>query len=302
MLACALVSGVGDYEVTNDDGTTPPGSGDTGIVTNNGGDGSTTETPDAPPGFDGPIIPFDPDAGADGGGTRFIYASTQNEVWQLDTTTRALTKLANAQNCGLGLEELAVSRTGQMYATENNNNTLFRMTFNGGQGTCVSVRGNSTFPFALTFAPPGVFGVDETLVGYDQNSNYIRVDPATGIMNVVKPNALKDNHKPSGDLAAGRAGGGAKIGYLSARDGNCKPRDCLLEIDLQSGDEKTTLGMFPEERILGLAYANGLVYGFSEGSTIYIVQPQPFQMIGTIDPPNGQPHWRGATAIEQSSY
>jgi hypothetical protein len=298
MLACALVSGVGDYEVTNDDGTTTPGGPDTGVINNGGNDGSISPNEDASEVIDGPpvvIPPIDEDAGADAAPTRFAYASTSNnEIWQLELSTKTLTRIATTQNCNGGIEELALSRTGAMYASAFTGGALFRVNFNGTIGQCMQISSNS-IPFSLTFVAPGVLAPTEMLAGYDPNGNYLRVDPANGQMITIKAGALRDNHRPSGDVA-----GHGKLGYLSATNNNCKPRDCLLEVDLEKGDEKSRLGDFPEERIFGLAYANGLVYGFADQGQIYVVRPSPFQVLDTINPPNGtNPHWRGATAIEQ---
>lgn len=295
MLACALVSGVGDYEVTNDDTTAPASSPESG--SSNADVSSSTE--DAPSGVDGPPVVIPPiveDAGADAAPTRYAYASTnQNEIWQLELATRTLTRIATTQNCNGGIEELALSRTGVMFASAFNGGALFRLTFNGTVGQCTMISG-AAVPFALTFVAPGVLGSAEMMAGYEGNGSYVRVDPSNGSLMTIRPNALRDGHKPSGDLA-----GHGNVGYLSATDGNCEQRDCLLEVDLGTGNEKARLGEFPDDQIYGLAYANGRVYGFADDGRIYVVNPSPFQVVDTIMPPTSGPvpRWRGATAIEQ---
>ena len=154
---------------SNDKDTTTGPLGDSGTLDVSGDAGGETTT-DLDGGLTGDGGPID---GPGPGGVSAIYASTDTELWQMDPTTKAVTKIGAfvlpAGSTG-SITDVAVNGDGKVWV--NTTSKVYEATLPAGGTGPVTLTLKLTLPtgsrfYALGFAPAGVLETGEGLVAGD---------------------------------------------------------------------------------------------------------------------------------------
>lgn len=235
-----------------------------------------------PPGADPPL----PDGGKPPGR---IYAHTKSTLYRYDPLANSLTEIGPF-NCvphdetkpAQSVEndeviDLALDRTGQMYAT-----TFWRfIKVDPTSGGCQVIKTESVlgmYPNSLSFVP---FGSEEALVGYafdvdDHATIYTRIDLASGVMtdleglNPATPlNGVK--YGISGDLISLVRTNGKTYGAIKQVDPDVGGNDLLAEIDPATGTIKSIIGDTGQKGFWGMGFWAGKAYGFTNNGNIHEV-------------------------------
>ncbi len=282
----------------DDDG----GAGSSGTLPDGGllsGDGST-------PGFrDGASHPPLPDGAVST--TTTIYAHTDDTLYTLDPSNpSAITMVGKfAGNTG-SITDLAVNAAGDVYV--NSELIVYKATVPTSPGTVnctqvakIAVGANQKF-FALAFAPAGVLGTGEALIGGDGQGLLWSIDPATGATKQLGgfgPDPAKAGNvlALSGDIVFYTDGSGKPTGLATVRSCNSagascsKTSDYLVGIDMAalataftSGTPAASLlsGIYGGSvgnpgpgthfgEVFGLGAWQGLVYGFTRGTNPQVI-------------------------------
>ncbi|MBX3259220.1 MAG: hypothetical protein KIS78_07365 [Labilithrix sp.] len=247
--------------------------------------GRTDEVPD---GADPPL----PDGGKPPGR---IYAHDKNTLYRFDPLANTLVEVGVfgcvPQNGvgGLGTTpendaviDLALDRTGQMYAT-----TYWRfIKVDATSGACQVIRTDTRanmYPNSLSFVPAGTIDpTQEALVGYafdnfDDATIYTRIDLQTGEMtdqeNLNPTPAFNGlEYGISGDFISlvrdqGRTYAAIKQVTGDAGAGN----DLLAEVDPKTGTLLKIIGDTGQKGYYGMGFWAGKAYGFTVSGDVYEV-------------------------------
>jgi hypothetical protein len=235
-----------------------PGGGDAGMSLNQGDTG-------------GGVV-----SGGDGGGTvvTTIYADTDTALYTLDPATNQVTMIGAFSGflSGEAATDCAVNAEGDVYI--NSEATIYKATLPaGGAGSVVlteiapiALAKDQSF-YALAFAPAGVLGAGETLVGGDNNGELWSIDPTTGATTDLgsfgsNPSKPSDILSLSGDIvfyinAMGQATGLATIRSCDSDGSDCtKTNDYLAGIDMAALEAAYTSGT-PATSLLAGVYGGG---------------------------------------------
>ena len=203
-------------------------------------------------------------SGSAGGppGMTKIYAHTNTELYSLDplSPSLALTKLG-AFDCigGTGqdksMTDIAVNQMDELWAISGNN--VYQLTVTGGAAHCASTiplkNAKGVTFYGLTFAPVGVLGATEVLVGGNTAGELWQIDAngtltLRGTMGVVPADDGHGHAYPaknvgkawelSGDIVF-LYNAGDPVGFATVRDcptppssAGCSKTDTLLQLDL----------------------------------------------------------------------
>ena len=241
-----------------------------------------------PDGADPPL----PDGGKPPGR---IYAHTKNTLYRFDPLANTLVEVG-VFSCvpengigGLGTTpendaviDLALDRTGQMYAT-----TYWRfIKVDATSGSCQVVRTDTQanmYPNSLSFVPLGtVDPTQEALVGYafdnlDDATIYTRINLTTGEMTDME-NLNPDTplggveYGISGDFISLVRNGGKTFAAVKQVTGDAGAgNDLLAEVDPSTGTLKQIIGDTGQKGFYGMGFWAGKAYGFTQGGNIYEV-------------------------------
>jgi hypothetical protein len=267
-VACAACSGdsVQGFQMPNADG----GGLDDAHFTPSGVDGSQVLGPGSTT-----------DTGTPQGGTTVttIYANTDDSLYSLDPMTNAVSLIGQFSGLGGGsgddsVTDCAVNAEGVVYV--NSESAVYRAALPAGTGTVVltkvasiALASDQKF-YALAFAPAGVLGATETLVGGDGNGELWSIDTTSGATRDLgsfgaDPSDSKDILALSGDIVFYSVGGTptgiATIRACKSSGGSCTTTDDYLAgIDMAALAAAYTSGA-PATSLLGG------IYGGSSGNT-----------------------------------
>lgn len=205
-----------------------------------------------------------------------VYAHTTDTLYLYEPLEGALTEIGKF-SCltgpGEAVIDLAVDRTGNMYAT-----TFGRfLSVDPITAKCseIAVATVDDYPNALSFVPAGtVDPTKEALVGYAAlGSNFVSVDyvridvdgPSRGTMTKIGNLNASDagvQYKSSGDLVSLIQDGNRT--YLTVRDKGGAGTDMLAEVDPKTGNIKRIIGDTKQTNLFGFGYWAGKGYGFSD--------------------------------------
>jgi len=255
-LACAALcactaggNGTGtDIDGLNDAGTAGAGSG---------GNGAS----DA--GAAGGDIIIDGSAGGGDSVVAEVYGHSATELYKLDPLTLKVTKVDTFSGC-TNVLDLAIDKDHNVFGTTFEG--LYRIDKN--DATCTPIRLATDYPNSLSFVPAGTIDPDEeVLVGYYQ-SDYVRIDPNTGIV-TTGVGGLSGGYVSSGDIVS-VIGGGT---YLTIKGNDCGSApnydDCLVEVNPQTGAVVKDWGPVPYYQVFGLAFWGGKAYGFATDGKLF---------------------------------
>jgi len=262
---------------------------------NHGGFGqpdSGTEPDGSPFGMDGGFQPSDA-APPDGGGVTLIYAHTDTELYTLDPTTQMVVDVGPFQVGGAAaptITDLAVNAAGDVWV--NSETEIFTAQVPTSPGPVALTRvatiatGNSQAFYALGFAPAGVLGSGETLVGGDNTGTLYAIasNGSTTELGAFGTDSSGNPYELSGDIVF-YTQNSEPLGLATIRScpkGTCNESDDILaEIDvaaMQTAYQTKTPGNMNKQllgsgtgygRLYGVGAWNNSVYAFSRvGSSV----------------------------------
>lgn len=276
------------------------GSGDTGAA---GGDASVVSDGGAGDADPGDVTAFDPDTllldDATPPTAAKVYANTDKELYQMDPATKAVTKIgAFVSSSGAPLADtftdVAVNADGKLWA--NSVGKVFELTLpSTSTGDVVAIQ-KVSIPsglrfYALAFAPKGVLGPNEELIGGDAAGDIYWIPTSGGAPTKVGGFGTV----AAGDPGLGAAGNfwqlsgdiafflndGAPIGLATLRpcttDGDpstCKNgNDVLVEIDVAALSKKSPTSNLKKRFIGASGTGFGRLYGVGAwGDKVYAFQ------------------------------
>lgn len=240
--------------------------------------------------------------GSDGGGTTTstttIYANTDDSLYTLDPQSQAVTLVGKFNGATGNLTDIAVNANGDVYVNSTSVVYKAQLPASGGSVSLTKVatiaaKNGASF-FALAFAPAGVLGAGEALVGGDANGELWSIDPTSGATTDLgsfgkDPADATKVLALSGDLVFYTNGGGKPTGLATVRvcspgGSNCsKSNDYLAGVDMAalaaaftSGTPAASLlsGIYGgaskmlgkgvgQGEVFGLGAWEGKVYGFA---------------------------------------
>jgi hypothetical protein len=231
------------------------GASPSGFAT--GSNGQDGQAPGTGQGGDGGLELADSQSGVEGGGgnttgTPVIYADTDTALYSVDPVTKAVTPIGTFAGMGGGsgddtMTDLAVNAEGDIYV--NTETAVYRVTLPASPGSVpvtkvatIATTKDQSF-YALAFAPPGVLGTGEMLVGGDGSGEVWAIDSATGATEDLgnfgrDPSDSSRIFGVSGDIvfytdSTGKPTGLATIRSCTSSGSSCdKTDDYLAGIDM----------------------------------------------------------------------
>lgn len=239
---------------------------------------------------------FDPSAAADGGGVGRpfstdggmpdltgqgeVFGHSENTLYRVDTVSRAVTEVGVFDGCTY-VADIALDQDSNIYASTGSE--LFYVETNTAH--CTRIAGG-TFPNSLSFVPAGAIDPDhETLVGF-QGGDYVKIDPATGV--VTKVGELGGGLESSGDVVSAKGGKTYVSVKGKAADGT-QCADCLVEIDPATGSLTKNWGPIGRVDVFGLAFWAGDIYAFTNAGELLLVSLATGTLVATPIPVTNAP-------------
>jgi len=182
-----------------------------------------------------------------------VYANTDDSLYALEPATKKVTLVGKMTGMGGGandqnVTDCAVDATGQVWV--NTPSVVYKAALPaGGTGTValtkvatIAARAKQQF-YALAFAPAGVLGASETLIGGDGNGELWSIDTGTGAT-VQLGSFGPDKSRVfalSGDIVFYTDKGGKPTGLATIR--SCMPggQSCTTTNDYLAGIDMTAL-------------------------------------------------------------
>ncbi len=247
-------------------------------------DSGTTQ--ELPPGADPPL----PDGGKPPGR---VFAHTKNKLYRFDPLAATLVEVGpfsclprnetkpEGDKDNDSVIDLALDRTGQMYAT-----TFWRfLKVDATTGSCQVIRTDPLayqYPNSLSFVPKGT---DEALVGYvfDNTTGnpatiYSEINLQTGEMTDspqnLNPNPLLNGvrYGISGDLISLIRTNGKTYAAIKQVTGDAGVgNDMLAEIEPTTGTIKSIIGDTGKKGFYGMGFWAGTAYGFTSAGEIFAI-------------------------------
>jgi hypothetical protein len=236
-----------------------------------------------------------------------IYAHTDDTLYTMDPSTLAITSVGKFAGNAASITDLAVNAAGEVYA--NSETAIYKAAIPASPGpvnvtqiATIAAKNGQRF-FALAFAPAGVLGSGEALVGGDGTGELWSIDPASGA--TVHLGSFGNDPKVTGNVlglsgdivfytdAANKPTGLATVRSCKAGGTSCsKTSDYLVGIDMTalaaaftSGTPAATLlsGIYGGSvgnpgpgtgfgEVFGLGAWQGDVFGFTRGTTPQLIQ------------------------------
>lgn len=212
-----------------------------------------------------------------------VFGHSAGTLYRLDPVTKAVDVVGDFAGCGpvidIALDEkstLVAASYEALYVVEKTT------------AKCKEIA-KGDYPNSLSFVPKGtVDAAEEALVGYD-GGDYLRIDVKTGA--VTKIGSLGGSFVSSGDIVSVKGG----KTYLTVKGGSCDKQDCLVEVDPKTGKMLKNWGSIEHQKVFGLSFWGGKVYGFDETGNLFEVTFGTNQLATTSIPipqkPSGLSFW-----------
>lgn len=197
-------------------------------------------------------------SGSDAKPVRSIYASTQTQLYQIDPLTLVETPVMPlcTNVAGFQVSDFAVSSTGEIVVADLASTAFQRA---DASGQCTLITHLTVRLYSMEYVPPGVLGPTEVLLGGGDDNNLYRVDSTTGAMQVIGPLGTQ-----SGDLAWT----GTQLLLTTPVGATFQ----LAKVDLSTA-ATTLLGDTTYDKVYGLVWSNGSLYGFTNASGTLVLDP-----------------------------
>ena len=186
-----------------------------------------------------------------------IYAHSPTTLYRFDTTTNALTKIADFTGCTDAVTDLAVAADGSAFVATFSQFAKLNLTTD----VCTPIVSNITGPNSLGF-DPNASGVQQLVTYF--GATYDRVDPTNA--NLTPLGTLGGGYESSGDIATFDGGT-----FLSAFGNECN--DCLFQINPLTGARLLSFGDIGTDKVYGLAASSSALYAFSDHGIVIRAVP-----------------------------
>jgi hypothetical protein len=202
--------------------------------------------------------------------TSIIYANTDDSLYELDPATNALSLVGSFDGAAGTITDCAVNSAGDVYV--NSADAIYEAAVPaGGKGKVslsklAAIGGGKSAPpfFALAFAPAGVLGSGEGLVGGDADGVLWAIDPKTGDTRKLGSFGKDKSGATfalSGDLVFYRDGEGKPTGLATIRPcsgSSCNTQnDYLAAVDMDALAQAFTSGTPAGTLIAGIYGGSG---------------------------------------------
>jgi len=244
-VGATLLAVIGTVVACSSDPATAKSGTDAGT---DNGDGTETPTPTPTP-----VVTTDAAV------TRqpVIYAHSPTTLYRFDTTTNALTKIADFTGCTDAVTDLAVAADGTAFVSTFSQLAKVSLT----TAVCTPIVSNIDGPSSLAFVPNAAGA--QQLVAYF-GATYDRIDQTNA--NLTPLGGLAGNDESSGDIAS--LDGGT---FLSVVGDVCN--DCLYQIDPLTGAPLKSFGDLGTDKVYGLAASANALYAFSDNGIVIRAVP-----------------------------
>jgi hypothetical protein len=213
-----------------------------------------------------------------------VYAHGDHKLYKIDLAAKTLVEVGpfNAPLVKVGnkmeediITDLAVSPSDVIYGISYTQ--LYTADPNDGHVTLVGpVTACGTNAVAMTFAPDG------TLYAGDYKGQFCSIDLTTNPPTVKAVAKLSGNLALSGDMVAVSDGTVFGTAYrLSDTSGGTQNNNLLIKIDPTNGNT-TIVGYTGSERLFGVSYALGQVFGFTHDGSGDVITINPVSGFGTL--------------------
>jgi hypothetical protein len=261
--ACANATGRSGFEngeEKKEEGTAQPAPGDTGNLGQQ-----------APPSTEDP-----PEVSE-------VFGHSASTLYKLDPVTKGVSVVGDFDGCGPVIDIALDEKSTLIAASYQALYTVDKTT-----ASCTEIA-KGDYPNSLSFVPKGTVDPnEEALVGYD-NGDYLRIDVKSG--SVSKIGAIGGSYVSSGDIVSVKGG----KTYLTVKGGSCDTNDCLIEVDPKTGKMIKNWGSIEHQKVFGLSFWGGKVYGFDESGSLFEVAFGTKQLATTEIPipqaPSGLAFW-----------
>jgi hypothetical protein len=246
-------------------------------------EGQKKEDPQPAPGNTGDLGKPTPPSTEDPPEVSEVYGHSAGTLYKLDPVTKAVSIVGDFDGCGPVIDIALDEKSTLVAASYQALYTVDKAT-----AACTEIA-KGDYPNSLSFVPKGTVDPnEEALVGY-ANGDYLRIDVKTG--DVTKIGALGGSYVSSGDIVSVKGG----KTYLTVKGGSCDTNDCLFEVDPKTGKMIKNWGSIEHQKVFGLSFWGGKVYGFDESGTLFEVAFGTNQLATTEIPipqaPTGLAFW-----------
>lgn len=202
-----------------------------------------------------------------------VYGHSAGTLYKLDPVTKAVSVVGDFSGCGPVIDIALDEKSTLIAASYQALYTVDKAT-----ASCTEIA-KGDYPNSLSFVPKGTVDAnEEALVGYD-NGDYLRIDVKTG--DVTKIGSIGGTYVSSGDIVSVKGG----KTYLTVKGGsNCTANDCLIEIDPKTGKMIKNWGSIEHQKVFGLSFWGGKLYGFADSGTVFEVAFGTSQLATTVIP------------------
>lgn len=212
-----------------------------------------------------------------------VFGHSAGTLYRLDPVTKAVAVVGDFSGCGPVID-IALDEKSTLIAASYE--ALYKV--DKATAACSEIA-KGAYPNSLSFVPKGTVDAnEEALVGYD-GGDYLRIDVATG--KTTKIGALGGSFVSSGDIVSVKGG----KTYLTVKGGSCNNNDCLVEVDPKTGKMLKNWGSIEHQKVFGLSFWAGKIYGFDETGNLFEVTFGTNQLATTSIPipqaPNGLSFW-----------
>ncbi len=188
-----------------------------------------------------------------------VYGHSASALYRLDPVTKQVTTVGSFSGCPTAVIDIAIDKDDNIIGTTFDG--LYRI---DKMTAACSFVASGDYPNSLSYVPAGTLDPNvEALVGFE-GSNYVRIDPTTGVKSVVKSVAL-GGYVSSGDVVS-VIGGGT---YVTVTGGPEGCADCILQVDPVTGSVIKNIGPLGHSSVYGLAFWGGSAYGFNDFGELF---------------------------------
>ena len=231
-----------------------------------------TEQPAPAPGNTGNLGRQTPPSTEDPPEVSEVYGHSAGTLYKLDPVTKSVTVVGDFKGCGPVIDIALDEKSTLIAASYQALYTVDKAT-----ADCTEIA-KGDYPNSLSFVPKGTVDAnEEALVGYDEG-DYLRIDVKSG--SVTKIGSIGGSFVSSGDIVSVKGG----KTYLTVKGGSCTTHDCLIEVDPKTGKMLKNWGSIEHQKVFGLSFWGGKVYGFAEGGTLFEVAFGTSQLATTVIP------------------
>ena len=193
-----------------------------------------------------------------------VYGHSATTLYKLEPATKEVTVVGEFKQCK-PIIDIALDEKSTLYAVSYE--TLYTVDKNTAE--CKELH-SGQYPNSLYFVPKGTIDAnEEALVGYDKG-DYVRIDLQSGARTVLGKLDSSGKLISSGDIVSVK-GGKTFLTVKGNKGTGCDTTDCLVEVDPETGKMLKNWGSIEHQKVFGLSFWGGKVYGFDEQGNLFEV-------------------------------